>query len=114
MLGKKEFIKKTMDSITVGVSVVIVQEEDQYIAFCPALQISSYGDDIKQAKKRFEKELEIFFEETSNRGTLEKYLLKLGWTLTQKPKPKYNPPVNIKIPYSNPLSSFTERVAIPF
>lgn len=114
MFGKKDFIKKTMDSITVGINVVIVQEENQFIAYCPALELSSYGDDIKQAKKRFEKEIEIFFEETSHRGTLEKYLLKLGWTLTQKPKPKYYPPLNIKTPYPNPLSSFTERVAIPF
>jgi len=113
MLGKKNYIKKTMDTITVGINVVIVQEENQLIAYCPALELSSYGDNIEQAKKRFEKEIEIFFEETSNRGTLEKYLLKLGWTLTQKPKPIYNPPIDIKPHYPNPLSSFTERVAIP-
>jgi len=113
MFSKKVFIKKTMDSITLGINFIIVQEENQFIAYCPALELSSYGDNMEQARKRFEEEIEIFFEETAHRGTLEKYLLKLGWTLTQKPKPKYDPPLDIKNKYPNPVSSFTERVAIP-
>jgi len=68
-----------MDKITVGVNVVVVKEEDQFVVYCPALNLSAYGNTIESAKKRFNEELDIFFEETSIRGTLEKYLLNLGF-----------------------------------
>lgn len=113
MINKNDYINKSMDNktINVGLNVVIFKEDEQFIAYCPALNLSSYGNSSEIAKKRFETELEIFFEETEKRGTLEKLLLQLGWALVKKPKPKYQPP-KIKYPYPK-IESFTEHVAIP-
>ena len=77
---KKEFIEKSMNTVSVGINIVLEQEGDYVVAHCPALGISSYGDSKRKALKRFDEEMEIFLEETSKKGTLEKYLLKLGWT----------------------------------
>ncbi|MBN2350350.1 MAG: hypothetical protein JXJ22_16040 [Bacteroidales bacterium] len=102
-----------MNTITVGLHVVLLKEGDTFVAYCPALELSSYGGSEEKAKQRFEEEIKIFFDETAKKGTLEKYLLKQGWTLTKKPVPKYNPPEEIDIPYTNRLGSFTENIAIP-
>ena len=71
---------------------MIIKEEDYIVAYCPALELSSYGKTKAEAKAAFAAEIKIFIEETSNRGTLEKYLLKHGWTLQQFPELAYQPP----------------------
>jgi predicted RNase H-like HicB family nuclease len=77
------------NTITVGIRVVIAKEDDYFVAYCPELNVSSYATTPEKAKQRFEEELNIFFEETSKKGSLEKLLLQLGWTLVQKPHRKY-------------------------
>ncbi len=84
-------LKEKMN-ITIEVEVGFVKEENYYIAYCPALELSAYGKNIDEAKLSFKKEVEIFLEETHKRGTLEKYLLKNGWRLQQQPLPVYEPP----------------------
>ena len=112
MPKKANAIKKIQNSLIVGLVVEIIEENNSIIAYCPALELSSYGKDLEIAKKRFEKEVEIFFIETARKGTLEKYLLKLGWTLKSKPIPQYIPPVNINQLIMG-TNSFMENVAIP-
>lgn len=85
MFSKQPFIRKSVNKIKVGIKVNIFKEGDSYIAYCQELELSSYGDTPEIAKKRFDKEVKIFFEETYKRGTLEKLLLKLGWRLTKIP-----------------------------
>ena len=67
-------------------SVRLLNEGDYIVAYCPALELSSYGKNERDARKRFEEALNIFIEETERKGTLEKELLMLGWTLRLKPK----------------------------
>ena len=100
------------NTISIGLKVVTFKEGDYYIVYCQALELSSYADSEAKARKRFVEELNIFLEETSRKGTLEKLLLQFGWTLTKKPQPIYEPPVfaNDTKKYTQ---SFTERVAIP-
>jgi len=69
--------------------VAIIKEDKYYVAYCPALELSSYATDMAGAKKAFSQELDIFFEETHRKGTLEKLLLKQGWTLQSK---QFQPP----------------------
>jgi hypothetical protein len=82
-------VLKKNTEITIEVELAIVKEDDYYVAYCPALELSAYGNSIKKAKESFNKEVNIFIEETHKRGTLEKYLLKKGWTLQFK---NYEPP----------------------
>ena len=109
MKKKENFIKKTPNTIIVGLHVKLVEEQGYFIAYCPALELSSYGKNVEIAKKRFEEEIAIFLTETERKGSLEKYLLKMGWTLRNKPIPQYTPPeINI-----GEYNSFTEDIAIP-
>ncbi|MDQ7818432.1 MAG: hypothetical protein RDU14_15500 [Melioribacteraceae bacterium] len=75
-----------------NVEIVITKEDDYYVAYCPALELSAYADTIEKAKISFEREMKVFLEETCKRGTLEKYLLKSGWRLQQIPQLSYELP----------------------
>lgn len=89
---EKPTIKKTAHSIEVSVPVLILKDGDTYVAYCPALNLSSYGNSSKDAKNAFDENMKIFLSETERKGTLEKYLLKLGWMIQQIPEPFYRPP----------------------
>lgn len=113
----KNIVRQSGNSIIVNIEVILFQEKETWIAYCPALELSSYGDDETDAKKAFEEAMEIFISETDRKGTLERYLLKLGWQLQQKPKPVYNPPVLSLQKEKNLLGKnsriYKEKVAIP-
>jgi len=111
----KQAIHKGSNFTKVVVDVLVGKQDDYFIAYCPALELSSYGKTENQARKNFEVELEIFLEETEKKGSLEKLLLKLGWCLKQTPSPSYIPPKmpNYSIPIIHP-QTFSETVAIPY
>lgn len=108
-------IKKSKSRAEIQVQVVLYKEQKAWIAYCPSLDLSSYGDSEKEAKEAFDEALEIFIEETTQRGTLEKFLLQHGWSLKQLPNLDYTPPV----PDLNSLLGkaktkvFNETMAIP-
>ena len=108
--------KREGNTITVTLQMVLFEEGDYFVAYCPALELSSYGKNTKTAKREFENTLTIFIEETVKRGTLDKELLSLGWALQKVPEVKYEPPaLNIKELMAEKLRPllFTEPVAIP-
>jgi predicted RNase H-like HicB family nuclease len=76
-------------AISVGVDVLFLKEGDYVVAYAPALELSSYGKTEQSAKKAFGEAMDIFLEETERKGTLERVLLKLGWTLSRN---RYDPP----------------------
>jgi len=104
------------NTIKVSLQVMFYEEGDYFVAYCPALELSSYGETNKTAKSAFENAMTIFLEETMSRGTLEKELLSLGWVLQKVPEAKYKPPsLNIKELMATKLrpSLITERISIP-
>jgi len=84
--------KRGLMHVTVQVQVKILKEGDFLVAYCPMLELSSYGKTLEEARRAFEGAMRIFIEETAKRGTLERELLSLGWTLRQKPSCDYQPP----------------------
>ena len=112
-------IKKYENAVKVEVEIALLKEENTHVAYCPALEISAYGDNPDEAIYSFRVNLKIFLEDALKKGTLERTLLSLGWRLQQKPKAKYNPP---KVSHSDlwkrigskPNRFRTERIAIPF
>jgi len=80
-----------MDNIDIkfNLPVSIIKEGKQYIAYTPALDLSSCGKTSKIARSRFEEAVEIFFDELIKKGLLEKALLDLGW---KKIKAQWAPP----------------------
>lgn len=79
-----------MKKVNFSLPVTILKEGKQYIAYTPALDLSTSGNTYKQAKKRFEEIVDIFFEEIIEKGTLEEVLSELGW---KKIKKEWNPPI---------------------
>ena len=72
--------------------VSILREGKKYIAYTPALDLSTSGNTFDQAKKRFDEVVHIFFEEIMKENTTEQVLTELGW---QKVNAKWNPPIVI-------------------
>lgn len=110
-------LSKNKSSINVNIQVVLFQQDGIWVAYCPALELSSYGDNEKDAKQAFEQTMNIFLSETHRKGTLERYLLKLGWQLQQIPKPIYKQPNfslqnSRKLPHKHP-HIYKEKVSIP-
>ena len=69
--------------------ITFLREGDQFVAYTPALDLSTSGDTFEQAKKRFSEIVQIFFEECFSMGTLDTVLSDLGW---KKENSEWNPP----------------------
>lgn len=70
--------------------VSILKEGNAYVAYSPAVDLSTVGDTFEEAQHRFEEASQLFFEELMAEGTLEEALLELGW---QKADHQLVPPV---------------------
>jgi predicted RNase H-like HicB family nuclease len=86
----------------IKLQVSIIKQGKRYVAYSPALDISTTGKDLREAQKRFSEMIDIFFEELIENNTLDDVLLGLGWA---KIKKQWEPPhviqeksVNIRIP----------------
>lgn len=74
----------------VSLPISILKEGKCFIAFSPALDLSTSGKSFEEAKQRFDEVVQIFFEELLEKGTLEEVLSDLGW---QKLKKEWTPPI---------------------
>ena len=102
--------------VNVLLEVQLIKEGDYIVSYCPALELSSFGITEDDAKEGFEGILETFLKDTHEKGTLERVLLDLGWSLKKIPTVKYQPPirkVRTKQRNSSYIRSFNESVAIP-
>ena len=113
----KNTLKRSDHSIIVSLEVALFQEDEMWVAYCPALEVSSYGENQEDARKAFDEAMQIFLSETIRKGTLERYLLRLGWQLQQKPIPVYKQPYlslhdNQRLVQKSP-EFYHESVAIP-
>ena len=77
----------------INLRVDFIKQGKSYIAYAPALDLSTSGKTLKEAQKRFEEAVDIFFEETVEHNCLEKVLTELGW---QKLKTKWKAPKVVK------------------
>ena len=103
-------ITRHKEKISVGLEVILVPQGDQFVAYCPALELSSYGDNMDEAYTAFGEALSIFLDDTAEKGTFEAVLIRLGWTLSKK---EYVPP---RIPLRKSMHAekiINERVAFP-
>ncbi len=73
-------------------SVTFLREGKRFIAYSPALDLSTSGKSLEEAKRRFKEITEIFFEETAKKGTMKEVLRDLGWEQREK---QWSPPAVI-------------------
>jgi hypothetical protein len=65
--------------LEIKLPVSILKEGKKYIAYTPALDLSTSGKSQSEVKKRFSEIVNIFFEELIEKDTLEESLKDLGW-----------------------------------
>lgn len=63
----------------VALPVTFLREGDAFVAYTPALDLSTSGSTFEQAQNRFVEAVQIFFEETYVMGVLDEVLSDLGW-----------------------------------
>ena len=81
---------------------MFLKEGKRFVAYTPALDISTSGKTLEQAQKRFAELAMVFLEEIVNMGTVDKVLSELGW---QKLKHEWKPPVLV--------SKDVQKITIP-
>lgn len=92
-------------AIKFALPVSILKEGDSFIAYTPALDLSTSGDTFEAAQKNFKEAVNIFFEELAEMGTINDVLEGLGW---QKQNNTFTPPVVVATQtesFSIPLSN---------
>ena len=90
-------------SIVFNLPVSFLRESDPFVAYTPALDLSTSGPTLEEAKNNFTEAVGIFFDEIVEMGTFEDVLLDLGW---KKQNEDFIPPVVI--------SQGMESVRVPF
>ncbi|MCF8449253.1 MAG: hypothetical protein K9G49_05215 [Taibaiella sp.] len=95
------------------VTVMLYMQGDYIMAYCPALELSSYGRTEKEATASFNEALEIFLDYCAENGTLEQNLVACGWNLRQG----YVQPDEVHVPLellkAQKLHSFDQKVSLP-
>lgn len=76
--------------MNVKLSVAIFREGERFVAYSPALDLSTSGETFEQVKHRFDEAAQLFFEEVTKKGMLETVLTELGW---QKTVRDWQPPM---------------------
>jgi predicted RNase H-like HicB family nuclease len=66
-----------------SLAVTIFREGKTFIAYSPALDLSTVGKTFQEVQSRFQEMIDIFFDELRERGTLTEALLDLGWEQTK-------------------------------
>lgn len=102
--------------VEVQLVVLVLQESNTFIAYCPALNLSTYGDSIADVKEAFDDLITSYLEDCARMGTLDSDLKAHGWnmsygigTVTVSPHKE----VNLNIPAGVLKQQFNEQVRIP-
>ena len=64
--------------------VNFIKEGITFVAYAPALDLSTSGKTEAQAKKRFEEIVRMFFEDLVQKNTLAEVLTDLGWKANKR------------------------------
>ena len=79
-------------SYRVKVSVVQFKEDGVFIVYCPALDLSGYGNSDREAKQSFKTVLLEYIRYADNKGTLNDDLKEHGWVRTKPRSTSMVPP----------------------
>lgn len=80
-------IKKTI--LVDKLPVTVMKQGKHFVAYSPALDVSTSGKSLKDVQKKFIELVTVFIEEIIEAGTIHEVLYELGWTKIQQ---KWSPP----------------------
>lgn len=75
-----------------NLSVITLKESKRFVAYSPALDLSTSGKTFEEARRRFGEAAALFFEELEQNGTTGEVLGELGWS---ERKNQWEPPIVI-------------------
>lgn len=58
----------------------VFKEDEQSVAICPDLNVSSFGDSVEEARKSLREAVDLFLEECEAMGTLHSVLRESGFS----------------------------------
>ena len=67
-----------------NLSVIIMKEGRNFIAYSPALDLSTSGKTLKDVEQNFSEAVNLFFDELKEMDTVDEVLTSLGWTKANK------------------------------
>ncbi|HRO41329.1 MAG TPA: hypothetical protein PL009_00750 [Flavipsychrobacter sp.] len=82
----------TGENVACNLPLILFEEDNNTICYCPALDLSGYGSNEVEAQKSFEITLGEYFSYTINKKTLKTDLSRLGWQFKKNWKKKMVPP----------------------
>lgn len=80
------------NTIIVDLAVVMFEDHETQVVYCPALDVYGYGMTDQEAVDSFEINLQEFFAYTINKNTLYKLLEGMGWKIKRGLRQKFTPP----------------------
>ncbi|MEK7537080.1 MAG: hypothetical protein AAB584_01390 [Patescibacteria group bacterium] len=89
-------------ALSFKLSIVFLREGNSFIAYSPALDLSTSASSFEKARTRFAEAAKLFFEEVIKKGTINEVLQELGW---QKHNKEWQPPLIV--------SQETESIRVP-
>jgi len=79
-------------SVNVNLGMYLFKEEKSYIVYCPALDLSAYGDSEEHAKKSFKDVFEITIKYMLDKNTMKDDLINHGWQIKSLKQKKIKAP----------------------
>jgi len=76
--GKLDFKEQ---SVNVNLGMYLFKEDESYIVYCPALDLSEYGDSEEHAKKSFADVFEMTIKYMLTKNTIKEDLINHGWQI---------------------------------
>jgi predicted RNase H-like HicB family nuclease len=112
------FIKTDGDNsvIELQLNVLVFQEGDYFVAYCPSLNLSSYGDSVQDAKDGFDETMKSYIENCESYHSLNEDLTKLGWKVKKFPnqnRPEPPAQVELDIPAGTLKTQFNQNWMVP-
>ena len=80
------------NSVNVSLGMYLFKEDESYILYCPALDLSAYGDTEEQAKNNFTDIFAITIKYMLNKNTIKEDLIKHGWQIKSLKQKKIKAP----------------------
>lgn len=77
-------------NISYKLPLMVLKERNRYVAYSPAIDLSTSGKTFEEAQKKFLEASFLFFEEIVREKTDEEVLSGLGWNKVNK---NWRPPV---------------------
>ncbi|MBW8334859.1 MAG: hypothetical protein K0M40_22775 [Prolixibacteraceae bacterium] len=85
----------------VNLPLIRFEEDGCKIAYCPALDVSGYGNSAEEALESFKISLSEFFRYVTNKKTFEREMERMGWTISHNKHKEMTPPPMTKLLQDN-------------